>query len=173
MSSQAQKVIAYINAGNPVLAQMGQKVYPWPASDGIPYAEAVTILDIYHDLVTNKGYELPTTNDNIKKLTAAIRAKLGYTKAEGAGLRPTLVLRKIKETVNTTIGPELYQWVYPNRITAPEPKKGGGFLPSIIPGENDSNPIVDSLANIKWIMFFGLAGLVLLQTGILKKVSPN
>jgi hypothetical protein len=130
----------------------------WPLSDGYTPELAVKIIEVYHDLVANKKFALPNTNENLKKLTAQIRATLGLNnKPPGIRLAPTNILMALNAYI-TPVNRELYDWVFPAQL---EQEEDGG------------NGVVKVTSNIKWIMFFGLASLVILQTGILKKVSPN
>lgn len=173
MSEMAKKFIGYFaqEASNRAQAGGGTGLF-WPASDGISNADAITYLDIYHDLVKNKGYALPTDAEKSRLLTNAIRAKLGIKKGTKKFLGPTLTIMKINE-VGSNVNPELYNWLFPNRITK-EPEKP--WYDPLIPGDQSGDgkgSITESLDSIKWIAFAGLATLVILQTGVLKKISGN
>ena len=160
MSSEAKKVITYLYG-----AGVSTK---WPESDGFNRSDVENVLDIYHDLVANKGFALPNTPENIKKLTAAIRSVLGIASAQApGGLMPANVLLTLTKKVKTDMDPALYQWVYPNQIKyTPAPTFTEKYLPTVSP----SNPISTTISDVKWILITGGLLYVLMQTGLLKKV---
>lgn len=168
MSKMAEKFIGYYSTAAANAAQAGQVgAKYWPASDNINYADAITYLDLYHDLVTNKKYPLPDTPENIRRITGAIRKKLGITQGSKKYLGPTLTIMKINET-GTNVGPELYDWLFPARIKKEEEES---WLPWPGNGKDDGTGITGLFNDVKWIAFFGLAALVLVQSGVLKRFN--
>lgn len=135
-----------------------QKGANWPASDGFSPELAVKIIEVYHDLVANKGFALPNTPDNIKKLTAQIRKTLGLETAQpGLKYAPTNIILALNKYILPT-DRALYDWVFPAQLEQED--------------EGESVP-VKITNNIKWIVLLSLTGYVLLQTGVLKKAFNN
>jgi hypothetical protein len=132
----------------------------WPTSDGFDRGLVVTIIDLYHDLVTNKNYPLPNTPENIRTLTAKIRKDLGLTLNSPRGLAPTNVILAMNKHISTANN-DLYPWLYPTILSkkALEEKEK----------ESKENPINKGLNDAKWILGLGLATYIIIQTGVLKK----
>lgn len=157
MSEMASKV--YYKILSVQNADTTKTQFMWPMYAGFSPDLAISILDVYHDLVANKGYNLPDTNADIKKLTAKIRAVLGLPNSGAKALAPANVILAMKQSLSTS-EPSLFNWAFPKKIT-PEPEP-----------EPSPNPIVETTSNIKWILIAGLVGYVFLQTGVLKKLAP-
>lgn len=132
----------------------------WPNIDGFDKGLTLTIIDLYHDLVTNRNYPLPNTQANIKRLTAKIRNDLGLTYGTARGFAPGNVILAMNKYISTD-NADLYPWLYPNILSkkAVEEKEKNQAL----------SPINKGLSDIKWIIGLGLAAYVVIQTGILKK----
>lgn len=165
MSSQAGKIIKYINKKMINQLPPGAAYVAFPSSYNIPYAEAITLIDVYHDIVSERNFDLPTDNDKARAITKEMRNILGISDSDKRRLWPMAVVSELKK-INTDIGPELYEWIFPKRIKKIE-DTSFNWLPDL--SQKSGGGIVEGLSNIKWIAFAGLATLILLQTGILKK----
>ena len=100
MSNQAKKIINYINDKMTVTSERGGNPVSFPENYGIPKDEAITLIDVYHDVVTNRKIDLPTDNDKIKAITKEMRKILGIADSDKRRLWPTAIVLELKKITN-------------------------------------------------------------------------